>query len=1037
MRPLFILFLTITFISISAAQESAIYSDKLSAFKAGQQFFSKRLYSASRASMQEFKNMQAASSNGIHSGIFDEAELIYHIAGLRLGLEESENALQTMILDKLPDPVAYPAVTELGSHYYNKKQYKRCIETYDLINLNLLGEQEMTEAKFRKGYCYFVTRNFIAARKELVSVKDKKSEYYAPINYYLGVSDYFMGNYNDAASGFQKIADDPEYKAFIPYYLCQIYFAGKQYEKVITTAEKALNFQDLQNRKEIRLLAGQSYFIQKNYEKALPHLAFYEANTDKLTADEFYQLAFTQYQLKKYTDAIKNFMPVSQTDSRLGQNANFYLADAYLKSGDKTSARSAFKNVSQMSYDKVLREEALYNYGKLSAEMGYERESLNALSALEPKSNYTAQASEIIYKILNNSEDYEHTLEYVEKLETKNDKFKAIYQQAAVNSALKMYRDGNKDGAYSKLEKSLLYKINRTQVAIAEFWKAQINHENGKIDASVKDFMQYFDLSNGLNDLPEESRPFMAHYSQGYNYLAQRQYKDAERSFKNTITGINLQKNTLKNESITSKILSDALLRTGDCVFKQRNYKEALEFYNRAISAKSGNFIYAIYQKAIIEGLVGEPYEKILTLNDLKRNYPASEYADDALMQLGDTYLSLGSTDNAYASFTELVNNYKSKSPLITSAYLKMGLIAYNKGDLQTAIKNYKEVFNHNPDAKESQSALLGLEEIYINDLGKADEYVTFLQSVPGYSVSNFTADSLSFKVGELRYQSGEYEKAIVGFDQYLKQYPKGFYHLQAIYLRAESHTLLKQYSDALKGYETLIEVGSNPHYESSIRKAALISYNHSQDFEKALRYYDLFFSTARSDDDKYQAALGALRSAFRLAKDEQVTRFGNIVINTSKAPDEDKATAHYYLAKVSFRNKDYDKALTSFGKTSELTNNNQAAESRYMIAEILFLKGEIAKAEAQCNAANKMNNLYPYWIAKSLLLLSDIYAGRNDLFNARAALEAVIENFKEDEGLINAARKKLADLEIKEKEQNRLKLNNNTGTLQLQEKKG
>jgi tetratricopeptide (TPR) repeat protein len=1029
--------LAIRLSGLAFAQEPALLTDRNKSFKEGQEYFRLNLYEAARSSMEQFKSTVHPSEAPVYTKLTDEAQLIYHLSGLRQGLEQSENELRSFILDKLPDPIVYPAVTELGSHYYNKKQYKSSIEAYDLIDLSKLSTQDMAEAGFKKGYCYFVTRNFSSSRKEFVRIKDLKSEYYSATNYYLGVSDYYLGNYNDAASGFQKIADDPEYKAYIPYNLCQIYFATSQYDKVISTAEKSLKIPDLFNRKEIRLLTGQSYFIQKQYANALPHLEYYESNTDKLTEDEFYQLAFTQYQLKKYDQAISNFLPVSQSQSELGQNANFYLADAYLKTGDRNSARAAFRNVSQMSFDNSLKEEALYNYGKLSAEMGFERESLSALSSIDTKSAYFDKSNEIIYRILNNSEDYDHTLDFIDKLPSRNEKLKSLYQHAAVNSAMIKYREGNKADALVKMNASLKYRISRSHEATALFWIAQISHENGKYETSLKEFNNYFELSNGLNNLPEESQPFMAHYTQGYNYLTLQKYKDAERSFKNSITGFNLQKGKLKNTVLTAKIYPDAMIRTGDCVFKQKNYKEALQFYSQAIATRSGNFVYAIYQKAVIEGLTGEPYEKILTLNDLKRNHPDSEYADDALMQLGDTYLTLGSTDNAYASFTELVNNYKNKSKLITGAYLKMGLIAYNRGDMQTALKNYKEVFNHNPDAQESQSALLGLEEIYINDLGKADEYIRFLETLPGNSVNSFTADSLSFKVGELRYKNGEYEKALSGFEQYLRQYPKGFYHLQAHYLTAECYTLLKQYDKALQGYEVLIKAGTNPHYESSIRKAALISYNHSQDFEKALLYYDLHYQITKNQDEKYQAAMSALRSAFRLSKDTETNKYAEIIIGTKDALREDLSAAHYYLAKVAFRNKKYQQALVAFGKTAELANNNQAAESRYMIAEIYYLQSEFVKAEEQCNAANKLNNLYPYWIAKSLLLLSDIYIGKNDLFNARAALEAVIEHFKEDATLTETAKVKLKALEIKEQESNRLKLNNNSGVLPLQNRKG
>lgn len=56
-------------------------------------------------------------------------------------------------------------------------------------------------------------------------------------------------------------------------------------------------------------------------------------------------------------------------------------------------------------------------------------------------------------------------------------------------------------------------------------------------------------------------------------------------------------------------------------------------------------------------------------------------------------------------------------------------MIAYNKGDLTVAIKQYKEVLSNKPSPQETQAAVTGLEEIYMNDLGKPDEYLAILEN--------------------------------------------------------------------------------------------------------------------------------------------------------------------------------------------------------------------------------------------------------------------------------------------------------------------
>ncbi|HRO74306.1 MAG TPA: hypothetical protein PK611_11580, partial [Saprospiraceae bacterium] len=107
---------------------------------------------------------------------------------------------------------------------------------------------------------------------------------------------------------------------------------------------------------------------------------------------------------------------------------------------------------------------------------------------------------------------------------------------------------------------------------------------------------------------------------------------------------------------------------------------------------------------------------------------------------------------------------------------------------------------------------------------------------------------------------------------------------------------------------------------------------------------------------------------------------------------------------------------------------------ARYLLAEILYKQGKIKAAEDQCNLANEANASYPYWIAKSLLLLSDIYVDKADLFNARAALEAIIENFQGDKELISEAQNRLDIVGKMEEQKSRIKPNiKESSVLELQ----
>jgi tetratricopeptide (TPR) repeat protein len=350
-----------------------------------------------------------------------------------------------------------------------------------------------------------------------------------------------------------------------------------------------------------------------------------------------------------------------------------------------------------------------------------------------------------------------------------------------------------------------------------------------------------------------------------------------------------------------------------------------------------------------------------------------------------------------------------------------LGLIAYNQGNLQRAIGYYKQIFSHNPTSKEAEAALTALEEIYVDDLGQTDEYFAFLESIPGYKVGSDEKEAISFKAAESQFENGNYEKAIENYGDFLRKYPNGRNALLAHYHRGESYSVLNKYSEALIDYDFVIQKGQSVYYTKSLLKAGLIAYNHEQDFNKAFSYYSLLETAASDDDSRFEAQLGAMRSAYRINNSSAVFSMAGKVSQNPKATDDQKATAYFYLGKIYSDQKDFSKALSSLNQVTKLSNNEQTAEARYLIAYIYYVQRDLDVAQQLCLNANKESAGYNYWIAKSVILLADILAEKGDLFNAQAALEGLIENYDEDKELVSIAKAKLQQLKTNANSSNRL----------------
>lgn len=1014
------------------AQETTLFTEANEAYKKGESFYDLGLFSDAQRHFQKTIELLLPANEAQAELLRTKAELNYAKCAVQLGLPDGEKLILDFIRNHDPDPLADQATVEVANYYYNAKDYDKAVEYYSRVSTVGMPREKKAEVLFRLGYSYFIKKQFAQAKPKFSEIKDLQTKYYYPTNYYLGLVYFFEGDYTQAIRNFRTVENSSAYEDHIPYYVAQIYFAERQYDNLIAYAEPKLQLKGLKKRTEIEQLVGQAYFEKGDFARAIPHLEYYAERSRRLRPEEFYQLGFVQYQAGKYQDAIKSFKELSGLETQIGQSANYYLADCYLRLGQRGNARTAFGNAKRLDYDLQIKEEALYNYGKLSYELKDPREAITALQEIPPTSRYYSEAQGLMGEIFLSYRDYRQALEVMNKIPNKTNQIKESYQKVAFYRALQLLQEEDIPGAKTHFNLSLQYPMDNAIRAQTLYWQADIAHREEQYNTSIQLANQFLTLGKTLGRLPDEASIFSGNYLQGYNYLKQKNYTAAASFFQEAVSGIKRNANFIRNNDVKRAVLGDATMRTGDCYFKRNQYTSALTYYDEAIDNRYAGYDYAIYQKSLIEGLRGRTTEKILALEDLANNFPNSEFADDALLQLAQTYQEIGQLNKALPPLEKLVQNYKGKSDLVNQGLLQLGLVSYNQGKLNLAINYYKQIFSNNPDANEANLALAALEEIYIDDLGQADQYFAFLETIPGYKLDNFAKDSINFKAAESQFENANYLRAVEGYTNYIRQFPNGRYLLDAYYNRGESHSVLRRYSEAFLDYEWVVGRGPSRFYLKALEKAAIIAYNHEQNFNKAFDLYTQLELASTTDDERFEAQLGALRSAYRINNSTAVYSLAGKVANNPRATQDQIATANFYLGKMAYDQKDYNSALTSFNQVVALSDNEQTAEARYLIANIYYLRRDLDRAQQLCINNNKDNSAYPYWVAKSVILLSDVLAEKGDLYNAKAVLEALLENYNEDAELVAEARAKLNKIDTELNKASRLSDEPNNGLLEL-----
>ena len=995
------------------AQQSTVFTEANLSYKRGVDFYNQHLYGLAQKEFRAASDLLRPANEPEWVALKTDADLYHAKCAVRLDQPEAEKQVFDFLRNQAPSTESSQAALEIGNYYFESKKYEQALDYYDLAPSSASSGAVRDEIRFKKGYSYFLTDRCPQAQTAFSGLKENtKSEWYYPANYYHAFCSFKAGRYDDAAKSFQRCEQAPEYSKNVPYYLTQIYFAKKQYDLVISYGGSKAKDEQLKNRAELNQLVGQAYFEKGDYKRALPYLEYAATNLrTQLRSVDFYQLGYAQHQNGFYKQAITNFEAQTKMDkdNAMGQNGLYHLADCHLRNNNKHAARTYFGQAAALNYDLSVKDDAQINYAKLSYELKLDREALVALQSIPSTSRNYEDAQALMGELFLNTRDYDRAVATLEGVKNRTPRLDEIYQQVCYLRGLQLYNDKQHDEARRFFNKSLENPINKRTAALCSYWLGSISNEKGEYNFSKNHIAAFLNQAKSYNDLPEESNLTMGNYIQGYNLLKQNDYTNALTSFKQTVDGIKRNLKTIQSEQIKSGVLGDAILRAGDCHFKRNQYRDALTYYDEAISKKYDGFEYAIFQKAVIKGLTGNPLDKVIALEDLVKTYPNGRFTDDALFQIGDTYTEMGRLDQAVPPFRRIVTDFRGRSSLINKALLKLGLISYNQGNSTKALEYYKQVFDNNPDNTEAKDALAAIEEIYVRDLNRPDEYFAFLETRPGYNVNTASKDSVTFQSAEFQYQDGRYALAIEGFTNYLAKYPNGRYVLPAYFMRAESYSQssVSKFDMALKDYAYVVGKGPSKNYMKSCEKASLLAYNYTKDYASALEFARKWEESAVSESARFEAQVLVMRSAYATNNSAVLTEYAQKVSTATLASPEQAATANYYLGKMSYDRGDFDRAQPYLQRVTQSSTTIIMAESYHLLAQILYRQRNYDKAEELIGNANQSSAGYDDWIARNLILLSDVYAAKGDKSSATAALEAVLENYKGDPKIIAEAREK------------------------------
>ncbi len=302
-------------------------------------------------------------------------------------------------------------------------------------------------------------------------------------------------------------------------------------------------------------------------------------------------------------------------------------------------------------------------------------------------------------------------------------------------------------------------------------------------------------------------------------------------------------------------------------------------------------------------------------------------------------------------------------------------------------------------------------------ELNNIEAYITYAREVnAGVHISASEQDSLSYRAAEKMVMEGD-PKARTYLERYLQEFPGGSFSINARFYLAENKYHGGEYSSALADYDSVLSAKDHIFTEPALVRAAELAYN-AAEYARALSYYDRLEKVSNTKWNLLKARAGKMRCHIGLGNDPAAMEAARALLASENLPDVLKREATFILAKSMYAEKDPDQALPLFRELAQDTKSAEGAESKYLLAEILVSQNKLKEAENEVMDFISKNTPHQFWLAKSFILLADIYLRQNDEFQAKHTLKSIVENYPlEHDGIIETAKAGLKRLEEIEKQ--------------------
>tara|TARA_R110002012_G_scaffold56123_2_gene143627 strand:+ start:13395 stop:16418 length:3024 start_codon:yes stop_codon:yes gene_type:complete len=982
---------------VLSAQETKIYTHENKAYQDALSLYNNEQY---QAAQHIFESVKETTKDGE-----TEANSAYYAANaaIRLNQRGADKMMEDFVERYPTSTKRNSAFLDVADYYFETGKYPYALKWYKKVDENSMPYSERDRFNFNNGYALYASKRPQEAERYLNKVTTSQ-KYGSQAKYYLGYIAYEQDDYNSASARFDQIQDPELLDEKLTYYQADLNFKLGKFEEAIALAKKQLPKSNRQEVSELNKIIGESYFNLEQYAEAIPYLEEYKGKRGKLNNTDYYLLGYSHYKLGDYQKAIQQFNKIIGGSNAVSQNAYYHLAECYLKLDKKSEALNAFRNASQMEFSPEIQKDAWLNYARLSYEIGnaYEPVPQVLTTYLEkyPKDEYQMEIQELLVDSYITSRNFEGAMQLLE--ENQNYASKETYQKVAYYRGIELFIDGDYEGAWERFDKSLKSAENPSFEARALYWKAESAYRLNRFEEALVDFVR-FQNSPAAKSLSEYDQ---LDYNLGYSYFKLKDYNNAISYFQNVVS----------SNAIDDQRKNDGYLRLGDSYFVNSKYQLARKAYDASSKMNGPERDYAAFQKTLCDGFLGNNSTKIDGLNEFLRMYPSSSLRDDALFELGNSYINNNQESLGLQTYDRIVDEY-SGSRFAPRGLLRSGLVYYNSSRNDQALDKLKEVVQKYPNTQEAKQAVATAKLVYVDE-GRVSEYAAWARNLDFVEVTDTELDNASFESAERKQIEGKTAAAVRGYEDYLKEFPNGLHAQNASFSLAQLYFANGEKDKALPKYKAVADGGNGEYTEQALTRVCEI-YVEKQDYNSAIPYLKRLENTADISENKTFAQSNLMKGFYGQKDYSQTIDYAEKVLNAPKIDDRIKSDAQIMIARSAIATDNESLAKTAYQDVRKIASGELAAEAWYYDA---YFKNQEQAFEASNESVQKLAKdyaAYKEWAGKGLVIMAKNFYNLGDAFQATYILESVISNFSEFEEILAEAESELATIKAKEAESN------------------